>query len=245
MARSRSRDGTNFTLSRRAGAFVRGLPALEPLVNVAREGLSVEGLSPESRAAFALRIAESGSSSCGEILMLIRTLSAGAPGPVDGGGPYRSTAPAVEIPPAVQDRLCELYRARYREAMEAHLEAGRRSQDPEGASHLVRARMNSRVEKAADAYGLLKSGAMTSPQARRHLTAVFCDAAEDVLAGLLIFNEGTERIREGIIREFGGERIRGLIPYGICTYEASRIIIVVSKALCGSDMRELRPAGSR
>jgi hypothetical protein len=236
MPRSASNPPAAYTIGQRARAFIRGLPDFEPLLSVAREGLEREGLGQDRRLNYALRLAESGNSSCATISALIRRLSPTSPSGPGSGYTYRTSPLQVPVPPHVQDRLCELYRKRYGEAMESHLDAARGAADAENASLLVAARRESRMEKAAEAYELLKSGTVNSPPARRHLAAVFCEAAQDVLAGGLLFNQSAERIREGIIREFGGERVRAAIPYGINAYEASRIIMAVSEALCGADM---------
>ncbi|HSB46865.1 MAG TPA: hypothetical protein VLD37_02540 [Candidatus Bilamarchaeum sp.] len=233
MSRLKSPDA--FPPGRRAVAFIRGLPDFEPLLNVAREGLSIEGVPEERRCAFAMKIAESRSSSCGEIARLIKTLSSPQSSMPVSADPYRSTVPPSEIPPPVQDRLCELYLARYREAMEALLSEETNAGSPENASHIINARMRSRLDKAASAYGLLKGGAITSPLARRHLASVFCDAAQDVLSGGMIFNVDAEEIREGVIRESGVPEMRNIISDGVSAHEAGRILGAVSVALCGPE----------
>ena len=241
MTRTRPADAGQYTLRQRARAFVSGLADFEPLLSVAREGLRQEGLSQDRRLDYALRIAESGSSSCAGIADLIRTLSSGPLSQPNQADPYRSAPVRLGIPPHVQDRLCELYRSRYDEAMESFLEAERGAGSTENASLLVDARTSSRMDKASAAYMLLKGGSITSIAARRHLTAVFCDAAKDVLSGGLFSNPDAERIREAIISEFRGEGLRAIIPYGIGAYEAGRMLSVVSKALCDADMSFVPP----
>lgn len=226
-----------YSFRQRARAFVGGLADFEPLVSVAREGLRQEGLGQDQRVNYALRIAESRSSSCGEISGLIKQIGAPSSDPYT----YRTSPLRSGIPPHVQDRMCELYRARYDSAMEALLAQERGMSDPENAAHIIEARMSSRLDKARTAYDLLKTGGIDSAAARRHLTAVFCDAARDVIAGGLFFNRDADMIREAIIREFSGESIRAIIPYGISAYEAGRILACVSEALCGADMSFMPP----
>ncbi len=238
MTRTRTTDAGQYSFRQRASAFFSGLADFEPLVSVAREGLRQEGLGQDRRVNYALRIAESRSSSCGEIARLIRQLGAPSSDPYT----YRTSPLRSGIPPHVQDRMCELYRARYDSAMEALLAQERGMSDPANASHIVEARMASRLDKARTAYDLLKMGAIDSSAARRHLTAVFCDAARDVLAGgLTLFHGDACVIRDAVIREFNGEGIRGLIPFGISAYEAGRILTAVSEALCGADMSFVPP----
>ncbi len=237
MTRTRTSDAGQYPFRQRARAFVSGLADFEPLVSVAREGLRQEGLGQDQRVNYALRIAESRSSSCGEIARLIRQLAAPSADPYT----YRTSPHRPMIPPHVQDRLCELYRERYDEAMASLRQQEHRAGSTENAAHIADASASSRMEKGRTAYDLLGSGAATSAQARRHLTAVFCDAAKDVLSGGLFGNPDAERIRDAIISEFRGEGVRAIIPYGISAYEAGRILTAVSKALCDADMSFVPP----
>ncbi|MFN7991449.1 MAG: hypothetical protein U0R44_04805 [Candidatus Micrarchaeia archaeon] len=232
-------QGSQYTARERARAFLRGLPELEPLVNIAREGLRKEGLDTDQRVGYVLRIAGSKSSTCGEIISLISHLYRSSGKQDTSGDPYRSSGASRGIHPLVQDRLCGLFRARYDEAMASLLGAGQGETDQENASHLVQARIRSRMDKARMAYDLLKSGAVDSPQARRHLAAVFCDAGKDIMAGNLFSNADSAYLLDAIIHEFRGESLRGIIPFGISPYEADRILTSVSVSLCGADMSPL------
>ncbi len=235
---TRTTDAGQYSFRQRASAFMSGLADFEPLVSVAREGLRQEGLGQDRRMNYALRIAESRSSSCGEIARLIKLL--GAPSPA-GSYTYRTSPLRQDIPPHVQDRLCEIYRERYDSAMTSFRLQEGRAGSTENEAHIVDAWISSRMDKGRAAYDLLRSGAVTSMHARRHLTAVFCDAAKDVLSGSLFGNPDAERIREAIISEFRGEGLRAIIPYGINAYEAGRILTAVSNALCDADMSFVPP----
>ncbi len=236
MTRTRTSDAGQYGFRQRARAFVSGLADFEPLVSVAREGLRQEGLGQDLRVNYALRIAESGSSSCGEIARLIRQLGAPSADPYT----YRTSPLRPTVPPHVQDRLCGLFRERYDEAMASLRQQERRAGSTDNAAHIADALASSRMEKAITAYKLLKGGAIDSEAARRHLTAVFCDGARDVLTGQ-VFNPDAAQVREAIIREFSGESIRAIIPYGISAYEAGRILTAVSEALCDADMSFVPP----
>ncbi|MEW6722374.1 MAG: hypothetical protein AB1324_03865 [Candidatus Micrarchaeota archaeon] len=236
MTTGRQREASAYPMGERARAFMRGIPNGEPMVSLARDGFEREGLPRERRIAYALEIAQSPTCGCVEIARMIFALSSGEEPPSMPETPYRSSASPNPIPDDTQEKLCSFFVERFRDAMDSidrHIEG---AQDGGSASMLSGAKIDSRIEKGLMAYRLLGCGAITSPQARTDLTRVFCRAARDVVVGGYIFTADSAGFQEAVIREFGGESIRRIIPHGISRYEAERILSVVSERLCGCDV---------
>lgn len=221
----------------RARAFVSGLPAMEPMVSLAREGFEREGVPYAQKTDYALRIAESDSCGAGEIHRMLKGLAserAWQSGPVEG--PYRSSAGQMGIPLPAQDALCREFLQKSMAAAEAIRSMRGRAGSQEDRAALGRAHYNSTLEKGVLAYDLLKCGSITSERARRSLTRAFCLAGIELLNGGPPSTRDAETMLDAIVKEYGMEGIRALLPNRISYYEASFVLAAVSRSLCGSDL---------
>ena len=225
----------DFSLGERARAFARGIPDMEPMVSLAREGFLREGVPESQKINYALRIIESESCGAGEIAFMLRGLVSSEIVSGPESGPYRGSAPSRGIPRHVQDRLCDSFLEKSHAAA-GYLDMARREADGETARLLGAALFDCRMEKGALAYGLLKSMIIDSENARRSLARIFCLAGREILRGGAITGRDAVTVLEGIKNEYGNGRAAGLIPNGLSAFEAGFVLSEVSKSLCGADV---------
>lgn len=225
-----------FPLAERARAFIRALPDLEPMVGLAREGFRSEGIPLTQKIDYAMKILESESCGPGEIAFMLRELASpatGASGPESG--PYRGGAPRAFIPPSVQDRLCMSFLEKSF-AASGYIDMLQKEASPENAPAFAAALYNSRMEKGALAYGLLSSGLIDSPAARRSLTRVFCLAGKEMMRGGIAQTREAADVLEGLKNQYGSGRSAELIPNRLSPRQAGFVLSEVSMALCGADV---------
>jgi hypothetical protein len=199
---------------------------------MAREGFQRDDISDTQKITYALKIAESKNCGAAEIRTMLTSLASATD--ATPGGPYRSEHMKL-IPPEVQDRLCRLFLEKCIAAAENIESMLREERDPENRRMLSEGIAKSRSEKGVYAYDILKSGLITSDEARRSLARVFCLAGIEVLRGLAL-NKHARTIRDAIISEYGSPNVGRQISNGLSAYEAGFILKSVSESLCGSDV---------